>query len=85
MSLNCVHPPDDMSMENHGGIILTGENEKLKRKTCPSATLSTTNPTCTDLSLCGEWPATNPEPWHGLYFLSKLRKSFSLILFRNEG
>jgi hypothetical protein len=28
----------------HGGIILTGENRGTRRKTCPSATLSTTNP-----------------------------------------
>jgi hypothetical protein len=48
---------------------LTGENRSTRRKTCPSATLSTTNPTWTDpgsnLGLRGEagdWP---PEPWHG--------------------
>jgi hypothetical protein len=29
----------------HGGMILTGENRRPRRKTCPSATLSTTNPT----------------------------------------
>jgi hypothetical protein len=29
----------------HGGMILTGENRRTRRKTCPSATLSTTNPT----------------------------------------
>jgi hypothetical protein len=28
-----------------GGIILTGENRRTRRETCPSATLSTTNPT----------------------------------------
>jgi hypothetical protein len=27
-------------------MILTGETEELGEKTCPSATLSTTNPTC---------------------------------------
>jgi hypothetical protein len=32
---------------------------KNSEKTCPSATLSTTNPTWTDLGLCGERPATN--------------------------
>jgi hypothetical protein len=31
--------------ESHGGIILTGKNRRTRRKTCPSATLSTTNPT----------------------------------------
>jgi hypothetical protein len=32
---------------------LTGENQSTRRKTCPSATLSTTNPTLTD-------PGSNP-------------------------
>jgi hypothetical protein len=30
-------------------MILTGENRRTRRKTCPCATLSTTNPTWTDL------------------------------------
>jgi hypothetical protein len=34
-----------MSLESDGGMILTGEN---RRETCPSATLSTTNPTWID-------------------------------------
>jgi hypothetical protein len=42
---------------------LTGENRSTRRKTCPSATLSTTNPTWTDPgsnpSLRGGRPATN--------------------------
>jgi hypothetical protein len=29
----------------HGGMILTGEKRRTRRKTCPSATLSTINPT----------------------------------------
>jgi hypothetical protein len=33
----------------HGGMILTGGNRRTRRKTCPSATLSTTNPTWTNL------------------------------------
>jgi hypothetical protein len=58
MSLNCgtkgpiVHPSDD-TMENHGGMILTGENRGTRTETCPSATLSTTYPTDTD-------PGANP-------------------------
>jgi hypothetical protein len=51
-----------MSVKKDGGMILTGETEEL-RKTCPSATLSTTNPTWIDPGsnpgLCGERPATN--------------------------
>jgi hypothetical protein len=42
---------------------LTGENRSTGGKTCPSATLSTTNPTWTDRGsnpcLRGERPATN--------------------------
>jgi len=37
-----------MSMESHGGVILKGKNRRTRRKTCPSRTMSTTNPTCTD-------------------------------------
>jgi hypothetical protein len=52
-----------MSMESHGGIILTGETEKKQEKTCPSATLSAINPTWTDpganLGLRGKRPAIN--------------------------
>jgi hypothetical protein len=42
---------------------LTGKNRSTWRETCPSATLSTTNPTGTDpgsnLGLRSEMPATN--------------------------
>jgi hypothetical protein len=42
---------------------LTGENRRTRGKTCPSATLSTTNPTLTDPGsnpgLRGGRPATN--------------------------
>jgi hypothetical protein len=34
-------------MEGHGGKILTGENRRTRRKTCPSATGSIRNPTQT--------------------------------------
>jgi hypothetical protein len=52
-----------MSLENDGGMILTGENRRTQRKPCSSATLSTTNPTWIDPGanpeLRGERPATN--------------------------
>jgi hypothetical protein len=52
-----------MSSESDGGMTLTGENRRPRRKTCPSATLSTTNPTWIDSGanpgLRGERPATN--------------------------
>jgi hypothetical protein len=37
-----------MNMESLGGMILTGENRRTRRRTCPSTTLSTKNPTWTD-------------------------------------
>jgi hypothetical protein len=44
-------------------MMLTGENQRTRRKTCPSATWSTKNPTWTDLSTNpgqqGERQATN--------------------------
>jgi hypothetical protein len=46
--------PDDMSLKSDGGMILTEENRRTRRKTCPSATLSTTNPTWIDPGLHGE-------------------------------
>jgi hypothetical protein len=58
-----VRPPDHMSLESDDGIILTGRNRRTRRKTCPSATLSTTNPTWIDPGanpgLPGERPETN--------------------------
>jgi hypothetical protein len=59
-----------------GGMILTGENRRTPRKTCPSATLSTTNLTWIDLGanpcLRGEMPATN-DLSHGTVTLRQLR------------
>jgi hypothetical protein len=55
--------PQMMSLESDGGMILTGESRRPRRKTCHSATLSTTNPTWIDPGAnpdqCGERPATN--------------------------
>jgi hypothetical protein len=52
-----------MSMEDDGGMILTGENLRTRRKPYPSATLSTTNLTWIYLGanpgLSGERRATN--------------------------
>jgi hypothetical protein len=52
-----------MSLESDGGMILTGESRRTLRKTCPSATFSTTNPIWIDQDvnpgLRGERPATN--------------------------
>jgi hypothetical protein len=52
-----------MSLDSDGGMILTGENRRTRRRTCSSAILSTTSPTWIDPDanpgLCGERPATN--------------------------
>jgi hypothetical protein len=52
-----------MSLESDGGMILTGETRRTRRKTCPNAALSTTNPTWIDPGanpgLRGERPATD--------------------------
>jgi hypothetical protein len=45
-------------MENHGGMILTGENRVTMRNTCPSATSSITNPTWTEPGVRAERPVT---------------------------
>jgi hypothetical protein len=41
--------------------MMRGETRSTRRKLCPSATLSTTNPTCTGTQnfVPREWPATN--------------------------
>jgi hypothetical protein len=52
-----------VNMESYGGIILTGKIQRTQRKTCPSATLSSTNHTRNDpganSGLRGESPLTN--------------------------
>jgi hypothetical protein len=55
-------------------MIMTGENRKTQRKTCPSATLSITNPTQTDLrnqGLRGEKLATNSLSYGTTYLLNE--------------
>jgi hypothetical protein len=52
-----------MNMKSHSGMILAGECRRTRRETCPSSTLSTTNPTRTgsgaNPGLRGKTPATN--------------------------
>jgi hypothetical protein len=63
-----LRPPTDVLFVPHaiyeygeslGGMILTVKNRRSQRKTCPSATLFTINPTRTDPGLRGKWLATN--------------------------
>jgi hypothetical protein len=50
-------------------MIVTGENRRTLRKTCTSATVSTQDPTWTNLGtnpgLHGEAGDQPPNPWHG--------------------
>jgi hypothetical protein len=46
-----VHPPDDIWVWSPGGMILTEENWRTRRRTYPSAALSTINPTWNVLGL----------------------------------
>jgi hypothetical protein len=59
----CSSPSWCMSIESHGGMILTGQNRKTRSQTSLSATLSSTYPIWTDMdtnpALRGETPATN--------------------------
>jgi hypothetical protein len=56
----CLSPRWNVRMDSHGGITLTGE---ILRETCPSTTLSTTNPTLSNPGanpgLCSVRPATD--------------------------
>jgi hypothetical protein len=83
MSLKCGHHQACcsssrwyMRVESHDGMILTGENWRTWRKTCPSATLFTTNPIWPDpgknpglqqLTTCAM-----PQPIHHAYILHTL-------------
>jgi hypothetical protein len=65
MSLNCshrqatIHPRIIWVWRAMVGWYWQGNTKELKRKTCPSASLSTTNPTWTDPQFYDERSATN--------------------------
>jgi hypothetical protein len=56
------HPPDNIRVWSHSGMILIGKNWRTLRKVCPSAILPTKSPTWTDPDtnpgLCSERPTT---------------------------
>jgi hypothetical protein len=64
-----------MNMEQWWNYIGRGK-PKNSEKTCPSATLSTTNPTMIDPGLRGDMPATN----HLRHATAPEIRDFSLIL-----
>jgi hypothetical protein len=76
-----------MSLERDGGMILTGENRRTGTKTCPSATLSTKNPTWinpgANPGLRGERPATN-DLSHGTASIMSLEEDTFVINFDKE-
>jgi hypothetical protein len=74
-----------MIMESHGGMIWTGENRRTRRKTCPSATLSTTNHTWSEPGanpdLRGKRPVTNRLS----YGTATLTSYLLLFFFADQG
>jgi hypothetical protein len=79
LSLNCIHSLKRqtyylccrwcVSIESPGGMILPGENRKTRRKSWPSATFPTTNPTWADPGHRGVRLATNRRS-HGMALCS---------------
>jgi hypothetical protein len=53
----------------YGGMILTEENLRTRRKPCPNATLSSTNPSWTDLG-------ANPDLRDGTPTTNRAREDF---------
>jgi hypothetical protein len=71
LSLSCSHQQASclcsrwyMNMESYGGMILAVENWRTVRKTCPSAILSTINPTWAWTRASTEAGDWLPVPWH---------------------
>jgi hypothetical protein len=71
-----------MNMENHGEIILKVENRTTQRKTCPSVSLSTTDPLWTyqgeNSGLLSERSATNRLGHETVLTFLKLKNSISI-------
>jgi hypothetical protein len=60
-----------------GGMILTGENRRTRRKSCPGATLCITNPTWTDLAVRSRWLTAWAS--HGAY--RNINKASNILFF----
>jgi hypothetical protein len=79
-----------MSMESHGGMILTGENQNIRRTIYSSSTLSTKNPTLTELrsnpDLHGEIIELHKEEFQKQLsrFMTKEVLETSFIIFKNS-
>jgi hypothetical protein len=65
---------------------LTGKNRKTRRKTCPSATFFTTNPTWIDPGanpgLRGERPATNRLSHTHFWIVGLLERDYTALYSR---
>jgi hypothetical protein len=89
-----IHPPGDKWIWSNGGMIVTGEHQRTQRKTCPTATLTTANPTWTalgvNLGLHGEKPVSSHLYYGMAQFLHIIRSRIWLgsrnpfSLFPNE-
>jgi hypothetical protein len=72
-------------------MILTGETEKFEEKTCPSATLSATNPTWTEPGLSVEMPTTDRLSHSQLIYriiterMGEERKVYKVLLGKAKG
>jgi hypothetical protein len=87
----CSSPRWYMRVEGHGGIMFTGENRRTRRKACPSATLSTTNPTRTDPGAdpgvrqrLTVWATEGPDMW-GMRIWRRWRIRCSSELWHHVG
>jgi hypothetical protein len=78
-----------MSVENYGGRILTGENQRIRRKICPIARLCTLNTIWTDSGANPGFQVERPETnrlSHGTTFpeyeVSRYIKSGGTVSFK---
>jgi hypothetical protein len=77
-----VPAPGDYDDGEFGGMKIGRGKPKYSEKTCPSTTLSTTNPTWPDPGLRGGKPATNRLIYGAAY---RKTSYFSILIIRVEG
>jgi hypothetical protein len=70
----CSSPRWHERLQNHGGMILTGENRRTRRKSCLTATLSITTQTWTD-------PGANPGKRGERSAINRLKHSRALLSY----
>jgi hypothetical protein len=70
--------------ESNGGITLTGENGRTRRKTCPSVSMSVINTTRTGPGAKLGFRC-EPEPWHSLRFWLPAPYSMAQVMLGEIG